>query len=121
MDLFGDEGPCESCTELEVFAVEVLVDLVVEGRGVLAGQRVFGVVAGQRGLVKDCAETANEGPHAQLGNAFAVLEGVAQVEDLAVVVCVRIVTKSSLATIEAIADALVEDSGGIGWQLVEVR
>jgi len=37
MDLFGEEGPGESCTEIEVFTVEVIVDLIVEGRGVLAG------------------------------------------------------------------------------------
>jgi len=87
--------------------------------GLVARQGVLGEVAHKRFLVEDCAEAAEEGPHAQLGNALTVFEGVAQVEDLAVVALVSVVTKVTAGTVETEVD-VANDSGGIGWQFVEV-
>jgi len=72
--------------------VEVVVDVVV-AVGLLARQGALGVVAHELGLVEDGADTAEEGPHAQLRDSFAVFIGHAQVEDLTAVVLVSVVAE----------------------------
>jgi len=98
--------------------VEVAVD-GESGISFFAGKRVLGEVAHQGFLIEHGSKTAEEGPHAKLGNSLGILEGVAQMEDLAVVALVRVVSEVTGSTVEAEVD-VADDDGSVGRQLVEV-
>ena len=94
-------------------------DGAVEGGGFRAGEGVRGVVAGQGLLVKDGAVAAHKGPLSVLDDlAKLVLDGQADVEDLAVVVNVGIVAIGLVLTGEGLNDAVGEDGVRVGGELV---
>lgn len=85
--------------ELCVFNANVVVD-VVEISGVLAWHGIFGEGAGQSQLVEDGLVAAEERVVQSFLVAVGVGDGVADVEDLAVVVDVSVVSVSEAVTIE---------------------
>jgi len=89
--------------------VEEAVDLIIHLRCVLAGKRLFREVAGEARLIENRSKTTDEGVHAESRLAIDSLIRVADVEDLAVVVSVGVVTKLTLVAVEAVADGLVQD------------
>jgi len=114
----GRAGPL--LTEGQVLAAEEVVDVVVL-RGVLAGHGVVGVVAHQRLLVEDGVEPTDEGPHAGADEALGVHEGVADVEDAALVGQVRVEPVLQPVATEPGHDGSPVDRCGVGGKLVAVR
>jgi len=99
--------------------VEVGVDSVALV-SIFARKRVLGEVADQRILIKNSSEATEEGPHAKLGHTLAIFEGVAQVEDLAVVALVSVVAEVTALAVETEVD-IAHNGGGVGGKLEEVR
>jgi len=95
--------------------VEVGVDAVTLV-SIYAGEGVLGVVAGQRFLIEYGSKTTEEGPHAELGHTLTVFEGVANVEDLAIVALVSVVSKVTVCAIETELD-IGANGGCVGNQL----
>jgi len=108
------EDVIKAAPELYVLAMEVVVD-VVEGLSLITRQRALRVVADESGLIKEGADAAEEGPHAELRDSFAVLERLAHVEDLAVVGRIRVVAELAAAAVKSVLNA-PQDDGRVGRQ-----
>ncbi|GBM30778.1 hypothetical protein AVEN_30595-1 [Araneus ventricosus] len=92
---------------------DVVVD-VVEVPGVLAGHGVLGEGAGERELVEDGLVAAEEAVVHGLLIAVGVGDGVAHVEDLAVVVDVSVVAVSETVAVEVGVDGSDDQFHSVG-------
>lgn len=115
-----DELLCSSnvfiSKEESVFNANVVVD-VVEVAGVLAGDSFFGEGAGQRQLVEDGLVSTEETVVLSFGGSVGVGDLVADVEDLAVVVNVGVISVSEAIARECGLDRSDDEFGTI-WKFV---
>lgn len=96
-----------------VFDADVVVD-VVEVPGVLAWHRILGEGAGESQLVEDGLVAAEEAVVQGLLVAVSVGDGVADVEDLAVVVDVSVVAVSQTLAVEVGVDGTDDELDAVG-------
>lgn len=97
-----------------VFDADVVVD-VVEVSCVLAWNGVFREGAGECQLVEDCLVAAEEAVVKGLLVSVSVCDGVAHVEDLAVVVYVGVVTVTEAFAVEVGVDGSNDELNAI-WE-----
>ena len=106
------------------FITELRVDLseldgAIEGRGVLAGESIGLVVAGQGGLIEDGSIAADEAPVSGFDNLTGVvLNRQADVEDLAVVLNVSVVAVSLTVALKGGLEGGLQEGLGISGKAV---
>ena len=95
------------------------LDGAVEGGGVLAREGIGLVVAGEGGLVEDGSVAADEAPVGGLDHLTGVvLDGQADVEDLAVVLDIGVVAVGLALALEARLKGGLEEGLSVGGEAV---